>query len=398
MKKLLYVNLDFKKYQNKAKAQIKSFKKLNLHTEIATIENEVNDCFFRIYKYDKDDEFVVVYSKKICNAYEVQQGNNSIFSLFKRLVKTIRINNLFKKNLLNYIDNKSYDYCYVRRIGFFVIFLKNMFKFISKKCKVIYEIPTYPLDKYDSLLVNFAQMIEIGYFNMFIKKYLDVIPVILQNDVKMDDKMISIFNGVDFDKFTKVSEQKPDFKTEIKLVVIAHILSWHGYDRLINSLKIYEGNYKIKLYIYSDFNTETLKLKELVEKNGLSNNVFFMGSKNMDEIIDEISNYHIAIGSLGYHRRNGKYDTSIKNKEYCALGLPIVCSAEDLSFNDNFNYIYKVSADDSTFDIDDIIVWYKNIYKTDYKKNMRKYAKDNLSFEKYYKKRFTKVGEVDEKR
>ena len=97
------------------------------------------------------------------------------------------------------------------------------------------------------------------------------------------------------------------------------------------------------------------------------------------------------MGSLGYHRRSGKYDTSIKNKEYCAMGLPCVCSSKDLSFPNNYKYIYMVSNDDKNFDIDEIISWYKKIYKYDYKNEMRMYAKDKLNFETNYKKVFNKA-------
>ena len=68
-----------------------------------------------------------------------------------------------------------------------------MFKKISKKTKIIYEIPTYPLDKYDSFLINFSQKIEMFIFNLFIKKYITIIPVMLQNDAVLDKKMISMY-------------------------------------------------------------------------------------------------------------------------------------------------------------------------------------------------------------
>jgi hypothetical protein len=392
MKKLLYINLDFKKYSNKAKAQIKAFSNLKINTEVATIENEAQRCMFKIYKYI-DNDFSLILNKDIGVAYEVEQGNNSLSVLFKRVLKTKKINNCFKKEVVSYCSNNDFDYCYVRRIGFFVIFLTSMFKKISKKSKIIYEIPTYPLDKYDSFLVNFSQKIEMLYFNSFIKKYLSIIPINLQNDVKLDKKMMPIYNGIDYTKFDNVDVTKPALKKEFKMIIIAHILPWHGYDRLIESIREYSGNYDLKLDIYGEINTETLRLKKLVEKYKLKKSVSFKGNHSLEEILKNINDYHIAIGSLGYHRRNGKYDTSIKNKEYSAMGLPIVCSARDLSFAENFKYIYFVSSDDKSFDFDSIINWYKIISQDDYKKVLINYAKENFKYEDIYKKMFDRLGE-----
>lgn len=390
MKNLLYINFDFKKYKNKASGQIKAFNKLNINTTIVTMENEKSSCVFEVIKYE-NGKFNIKQKKIISKAYEFKQGDNGFISLFKRLIKTIKINNLFKKEVLNYYYSNDFQYCYIRRIGFFVIFLKSMFKKISKKTKIIYEIPTYPLDKYDSFLINFSQKIEMFIFNLFIKKYITVIPVMLQNDAVLDKKMISIYNSVDYDNYKHIDITKPELKKIFNILIVAHILPWHGYDRLINSIKEYNGKYNVHVDIYSGFNSETIKLQNLVRKYNLESKINFLGQKPINEILENISKYHIAMGSLGYHRRSGKYDTSIKNKEYCAMGLPCVCSSKDLSFPNNYKYIYMVSNDDKNFDIDEIISWYKKIYKYDYKNEMRMYAQDKLNFETNYKKIFDKA-------
>lgn len=390
MKNLLYINFDFKKYKNKASGQIKAFNKLNINTTIVTMENEKSSCVFEVIKYE-NGKFNIKQKKIISKAYEFKQGDNGFISLFKRLIKTIKINNLFKKEVLNYYYSNDFQYCYIRRIGFFVIFLKSMFKKISKKTKIIYEIPTYPLDKYDSFLINFSQKIEMFIFNLFIKKYITVIPVMLQNDAVLDKKMISIYNSVDYDNYKHIDITKPELKKDFNILIVAHILPWHGYDRLINSIKEYNGKYNVHVDIYSGFNSETIKLQNLVRKYNLESKINFLGQKPINEILENISKYHIAMGSLGYHRRNGKYDTSIKNKEYCAMGLPCVCSSKDLSFPNNYKYIYMVSNDDKNFDIGEIISWYKKIYKYDYKNEMRMYAQDKLNFETNYKKIFDKA-------
>lgn len=390
MKKLLYINLDFFKYQNKAKAQIKAFEKLKNKVEVATINNKEEDCYFEIYEY-KNNEFNLKSKQKLTKSYKVEQGNNSFFSLWTRLRKTVKINKLFKKEVINYIENNQFDYCYIRRIGFFVIFLTSMFKRISNSTKILYEIPTYPLDKYDSFLINFSQKIEMFYFNLFIKKYITLIPVILQNDIKLDPKMISISNGIDYNKFQHTNDKKPVLDNTFHMLIVAHVLPWHGYDRLIKSIKEYQGKKKIVVDIYGDKNQEIKNLEELTKQLNLTKQVHFKGEEKLENILKRIDKYHIAIGSLGYHRRDGKYDTSIKNKEYCAMGLPFITSSIDLSFPKDFKYLYKVESNDNTFEIEKIIDWYQSISKENYKKEMKKYAKEHLEYEFIYKKVFDKL-------
>lgn len=390
MKKLLYINLDFFKYQNKAKAQIKAFEKLKNKVEVATINNKEEDCYFEIYEY-KNNEFNLKSKQKLTKSYKVEQGNNSFFSLWTRLRKTVKINKLFKKEVINYIENNQFDYCYIRRIGFFVIFLTSMFKRISNSTKILYEIPTYPLDKYDSFLINFSQKIEMFYFNLFIKKYITLIPVILQNDIKLDLKMISISNGIDYNKFQHTNDKKPVLDNTFHMLIVAHVLPWHGYDRLIKSIKEYQGKKKIVVDIYGDKNQEIKNLEELTKQLNLTKQVHFKGEEKLENILKRIDKYHIAIGSLGYHRRDGKYDTSIKNKEYCAMGLPFITSSIDLSFPKDFKYLYKVESNDNTFEIEKIIDWYQSISKENYKKEMKKYAKEHLEYEFIYKKVFDKL-------
>ena len=107
--------------------------------------------------------------------------------------------------------------------------------------------------------------------------------------------------------------------------------------------------------------------------------------EQLDEIIDQ---YNIAVGGLGYHRRGAKYDTSIKNKEYCAWGIPFICACKDLSFDSNFKYLYKVSANEEIIDIEKIVNWYMYIYNCDYREEMYQYAKEHLNFEKEYYRLF----------
>lgn len=51
---------------------------------------------------------------------------------------------------------------------------------------------------------------------------------------------------------------------------------------------------------------------------------------------------------------------ALKNREYCAKGLPMIFSENDLDF-ENANFVYKAPADESLIDINDVINWYGNL-------------------------------------
>ena len=109
-------------------------------------------------------------------------------------------------------------------------------------------------------------------------------------------------------------------------------------------------------------------------------------------MINKSEDYDIGLGGLKYHIKGAKYDSSIKNKEFCAMGIPMVAASIDKSFNDNFKYLYKINADNNNFSISDIIDWYESLDKKIIKQEMKKYAEEELSFYKLYKEMFEKIG------
>ena len=391
MKKLLYITEDYQKYKNKINAESKSFHRLEIDPYIISTNRKDNDIYLEIYHYDGKNfnlelsDVILTTNKKIANNY-------SIGNLLKRIKLTMKLDKVYKRRVLDYFDKNGFDYCYIRRIGFFVIFFRKMIKKLSKKSKVIYEIPTYPIDTYGNFLVDFSQVLERIYFKLFIKKHLTVIPVVLQNDCKMDKKMFEIRNGIDYDLFTNLSTEHKSIKNKLRIVTVAHVQNWHGYERFINSLSKYKGNYDVSLTIYGEENAEVEKLKKLAKDLNLEKKILFPGKININEMIKNSENYDVGLGGLRYHIKGAKYDTSIKNKEFCAMGLPFIAASIDLSFNEDFKYLYKVSDDDQNFSIEDIVSWYESLDKKVIKKEMKKYAEEELSFYKLYKEMFKKIG------
>ena len=71
-------------------------------------------------------------------------------------------------------------------------------------------------------------------------------------------------------------------------------------------------------------------------------------------------------------------------REYCAKGLPLVVGYDDTSFSRDLSFYYQVSNDESLLDMEKIIEWYRNLKVIP--EEIRKYAADNLTWDKQMKK------------
>ena len=364
MQKLVYINFDFQDYKVKTLSQIKSFMKKGFIAYIITI---INDNFV-IYKVTSNLDLKKIKEEKIC------KGNK--YKRYKIIAKKVQYNVLKINPQITYI----------RRFGMKVIFYKKCIRNISKYSKIVFELPTFPFEKTNFIKYNLHQEIECLYLKYIIKKYVNVFAVNIQRDCKKWNNMVEIFNGVNIENFDINKRIQRKFNNKkIKLIGIAHLNYWHGYDRIIKTIEDDDDNI-LDFTILSNDTDEKNKLEKYVKQKNLNNKVHFLEQHNIN-IMEKINQYDIAVGGIGYHRRGAKFDTSIKNKEYCAMGIPFIISCTDKAFPEDFKYIYKIDANDNKIDLKKMIAWYKKIAnEKNYIIQMYNYAKDNLSFDKSIEK------------
>src|SRR5665647_1646028 len=150
-----------------------------------------------------------------------------------------------------------------------------------------------------------------------------------------------------------------------------------------------ENKKKVFFHIAGDSdNTEPIRYKELVKKCDLSNYVIFYGRKTGKELDMIYNKADIAVGSLGCHRISIKNVKTLKNREYCARGLPFFYSETDVDFEDK-DFIFKVPSNDSPIEIEEIINFVTNNKLDEVK--IRKYACENLTWEKQFEKVLNEV-------
>ena len=288
---------------------------------------------------------------------------------------------LILKKLQNKKLYKNIDIIYIRRFNAtnwsinYLKFLKGLNK------KIILEIATYPYDKEalkESYFVKQDRVWREEYH-----KYIDKIVTFSEDKKIWNIPCINISNGIDLEDVKLIKKKEHE---GVNFVSVSQCHFWHGIDRFLYSLLQYKknnGREKIKFHIVGE-GAETPKLKKIVDDNvELQDIVVFHGFKSGEELDEIYNNSDIALGSLAAYKKNIYKSSALKSREYCAKGIPFILGEEDSSLI-NCEFIHQVPNDESLLDIEKIIEWYKNLKVTP--EEIRKYAEDNLSWDKQMKK------------
>lgn len=345
--------------------------------------------------FSKYYEVKILYKEN--NSLCIHDLSNNIVDIFENFFSASKIEKQKLYKIRRFMDlNKlnTYIYKYIKENNIKILYIRKYFllnkglnymKYAKSKlgCNIIYEMPTYPYTgeilyrkKYLSYLINW-------YLEYKIEKIVDFITVILGEDIEFKSKKyISIMNGIDASRIKAKNKLKLQTQ-DINLIGVSHIDFWNGYDRVIKGLNIYYHNKENINSVYFHIvgeGSELSNLIKLVDQYGINDYVIFHGSMTggmLDQLFDKCD---IAIGSLAIHRSGLKKSSSLKNRDYCARGIPFIIASEDGAFKD-FKYILQIDRDDTPVNINKIIEFYNANKNENYIEEMRTYAKQNLSWE-----------------
>lgn len=360
--KILYIFLENEKnigVRKKIEYQIKSLSKL---------KNEVDKIYV--------DSTIAYLNDKIL----FKVGNK----LLKRFILFFKLK---KANL------ELYDLIYIRNPSsnpFFINFLKK----IQNK-KIIMEIPTYPYDnEADSFFLKVQNILDKVYRRK-LKNYIQRLVTYSDDKEIWGIPCINISNGIDSSEISIINKNIKNNVNKINFIGVARIAFWHGFDRFILSMgEYYKNNPKevVKFHIVGDGNKETVNaLKNLVKENQLEDYVIFYGYKAGKELDEIYNKADIGVGGLAAFRQGLTTGSGLKNREYCAKGIPFINGDIDNSFV-GCKFVYNISNDNSLFSIKEIIEWYKNLNMTS--EEIRKYAENNLSWDIQMKKVVESIKEL----
>ena len=288
--------------------------------------------------------------------------------------------------------NNDREICllYIRKDIFDYSFLKMIKKIKNQThINILVEIPTYPYDAEWSKLKDLPLLLKDRLARKRLYKYVDKIALCAPDEnIIWKIPTLVIGNGIDVDKINKKKIFSKDAST-IKLLGVACVEKWHGYDRLIRGMaEYYKSDNKqrhIEFHIVGN-GSQIPYLKRLTEKSNLNDYVFFHGTlygKQLDSIFDECD---IGVASLAAFRKGITIGRELKLREYIARGLPYIYTNDDDIENIPYNCGIKLPRSEQAINVWNVIKFYDRMREeydmrqlSDY---LRQYAEDNLSWEK----------------
>ena len=238
------------------------------------------------------------------------------------------------------------------------------------------------LNLLDYIILPFEKMKAYQFFKN-VDAIVGVTTEIAKYEVKKANKNIPYFvlaNGIEVEKYPVKDYLEFDGRFLKILFIASTTARWHGLDRLLHGMANYKGNKKIELNLIGSV---TQEIKGLIKSLDLENNIILHGvkyGKELDRIFDSV---HVAIGTLGIHRENLIFGSTLKVREYMARGIPFVISYIDEDIEPGFPLCLNLQANNDPIDIDEVIRFAGKIY-TDYGQKipfmMRSYALKKMDY------------------
>jgi len=194
--------------------------------------------------------------------------------------------------------------------------------------------------------------------------------------ISMPKSSIVISNGVSVEniKFTKF---KPFDGRTLNLIFVASIFHpWHGLERLLGSLRRYNGKTFINLFLIGCIpEPYRIVLQEIQNLSKTNVNIKILGNQYNAELDKYFSESTIAISSLALFRNKMRQGSPLKTREYIARGVPFVYACDDVDINNECDFALKVENDESLIDMEKIIEFAIRVTSTsDLHQKMRDYA------------------------
>lgn len=280
--------------------------------------------------------------------------------------------------ICGFVENGKYDAVYIK--GFlaspYACKIAACAKKSNQKCRVIFEIATYPY------WGTWLQLLKTDFKDHQLRSFLGHLFEISQHitsmpQMKRNVDMLAVFgkpvkrlwkipcvmldNGITFTDFHSKTYRYAKDGIHI-LGVVGTTLS-HGYSRVLNGIAKYkdQGGFA-KMPVYFDIvgGNDTIKeLKSEVLKLQIAQNVSFLGYKNSKELQQLYDYCDIAVSVLGGFSYHLNYMSPIKSREYCAAGMPFLYAYED-TLPPDAPFAMKIPNNSSPVNIGDVVKFAEN--------------------------------------
>ncbi|WP_283408930.1 glycosyltransferase family 4 protein [Anoxynatronum buryatiense] len=284
--------------------------------------------------------------------------------------------------LLSMLKAKNYDMIYMRypfSDHALIEFLSSVKK-KNNKIKIVMEFPTLPYE--EELQNRKATLMKDKFFRGYLK---DLVDTAICNSYAEDVfgiKSHLIGNGIDVQELP-LKHKRNHIDDEINLVGVANLSFWHGYDRLIEGMRQYKSRKSkasVKFTIVGE-GEELSRLRRKVRERHLDDLVIFTGFLTGEDLDKVYETAHIGVGVLGFYRKSLDNGSPLKEREYCARGIPFVYGYDDIDFPAHFPYALRFPNDETPINVESIVEFAQHVHSIhNVNEAMRKFAEENLSW------------------
>ena len=299
------------------------------------------------------------------------QRNASITSFVFEIIKECQVDCLYSRfGAFSYDSYKLYSQLH------------------SLNVRVLLEIPTYPLkQRWNSVRQSFKSgnyilALKDIYANTIgslgiplFKKCVD--RIVNNNGFKSiwGIPVLQISNGIDVSTIPdKPRKYKPS--NQIKVMSVANIANWHGFDRLICGLAEYYKTPRetmVKVEIAGP-GQEVELLTDLSKRLNVDQYISFLGPVVGEELDRMFDRSDVGISVLGVHRVNMKKCDSLKAREFCARRLPFLTEEAESQYVGK-PFVKIVPSNESPINILEVVSFYNSIAEhPEYLDEMRSFA------------------------
>ena len=243
-------------------------------------------------------------------------------------------------------------------------FLRNV-KVINPKCKIIVEIPTYPLQWENFKWYTKILRSKHTYCEMHLQDVADIAVVYDKRETLYGLKTIQISNGIITDciplrKFPVIDN------SDINIISVSSMSRLHGIDRMIIGIGQYYcngGNRNIIFHVVG-YGSEMSCCQKLVEMYSIHEHVIFHGYQTGEPLRKIFEVCDIGVDMLGGHRiTDANFSSTLKSREYWANGMVLISSAQySEEVNEISKYIFKAPSDESPIDVSQLINFYDTVF------------------------------------
>jgi len=309
-------------------------------------------------------------------------------------VSAIDCNGQFIRKVNLAIQNTNADVIILRSLSYRNFHLINAFRKARKRgTKILIDIPTPNINSIHEIYSSESSFIAriraifylvvVGPFPYF---FVDRIFQYAKEGTWFvlgnRSKTILLGNGINVDSVPFI-EKIGDFDgTQLRLIVVATTNYWHGIDRLIKAIALFNSQ-NLNMSVYLDVvgdGPSLADLKSMVIEYCLSDYIYFHGLVEGETLYSIYRNAHVGVGSLGLHRIGLKSSSILKLREYTSAGIPFIFSGYDSDFVGELPFAFQVS---STEDTEDICIAFRKLfdaYPNIDRNRIRLFAEKNLDF------------------